>query len=426
MKRIAYLLIVLALFAACSAQGEAEKAEQAVELPPSPETEQQVEVEAETPEEEQKENIVTLRQEGEQTLLSRNQSGTIDGLCLQGSFSTGSVRILDDEEEIYCQENASPKRWCYLGPLTSTELTVRVEQNEQLTAVSLSQPTGTTKAKVSAYLPYNAYRQEILSEGLLDVVDELTVNVGCYWLADGTLDVADGLYETFRDIQQAYPNIKLSCTINPRNGAATAVMTAEGRQKLVQSMKTFCLEWSLSGVDIDWEFPAEGQWDEFSLLIEELSAVLADEGKTVSLAFYPQGIRLSEEAIQGIHKVHVMAYDQFDGQGQHATYETAVDAIDYFCDMGFQSEQLSLGIPAYGRPLNGEARWLLYCDYAHLLNSGENQWEDSYFNSVQLAQDKALLAREEGLQGIFLYHLACDSQDDTSLLKACAEVLHAD
>ena len=200
-------------------------------------------------------------------------------------------------------------------------------------------------------------------------------------------------------------------------------MNAEIRQKLVQSMVDFCTEQNLAGVDIDWEFPAEDQWDEFSDLIVELSSALSSSGKRLSLAFYPEDVNLSSEAIKAIHKVNVMAYDQFDEQGRHSTYETALDSIDYFLSLGFEAEQLSLGIPAYGRPLSGEAVWPLYTDYADQLIGGINLLNDNYFNSPQLAQDKTLLARQEGLQGVFLYHLGCDSYNENSLTLACSEVL---
>ena len=118
-----------------------------------------------------------------------------------------------------------------------------------------------------------------------------------------------------------------------------------------------------------------------------------------------------------------MSYDQFDELGRHSTYQAALDSIDYFLSLGFDAAQLSLGIPAYGRPLSGEAAWPLYADYAAQLCDGTNLLDNSYFNSPQLAQDKSLLARQEGLQGVFLYHLGCDRYDENSLILACADVL---
>ena len=98
-------------------------------------------------------------------------------------------------------------------------------------------------------------------------------------------------------------------------------------------------------------------------------------------------------------------------------------SIDYFCSIGFETSQLSLGIPAYGRPLSAEAVWPDYIDYADQLADGTNLLNGNYFNSQQLAQDKALFARESALQGVFLYHLASDAEGELSLTTACAEVL---
>ena len=70
-------------------------------------------------------------------------------------------------------------------------------------------------------------------------------------------------------------------------------MSVESRQILIQSMTDFCQEHDLAGVDIDWEFPAEDQWDEFSELIVELSAALSKDSRSLSLAFYPEDVNLS-------------------------------------------------------------------------------------------------------------------------------------
>ena len=57
-----------------------------------------------------------------------------------------------------------------------------------------------------------------------------------------------------------------------------------------------------------------------------------------------------------------MAYDQFDNEGAAQYHTDCKDSIDYFLSLGFSPEQLVLGIPAYGRPLDASAQWLLYSD----------------------------------------------------------------
>ena len=417
MKRTTLTLLLALLLCGCSARTELTveteekelpveetQSESAPEPPAQPFAQDSITVEG---------NIATIRLGGQQSY---------DSICLQGLSKAGELMICIDEEEIYMQENGSVDRWCYIGEQDADTITVQLPEGCSLDQFGLSEPSKDENSRLSAYLPYSFYTDTMLSDGSLEFLNELTINVGCYWRADGTLEVKNGLKETIHAIQAAYPELTIYCTINPKQGGAAAIMTEDARQTLTDSMLNFCDETEIDGVDIDWEFPAEDQWDEFSALIVSLSEALSSADRSLSLAFYPEDVILSPEAVKAIHKVNVMAYDQFDEQGRHSTYETADDAIDYFLTLGFEAEQLSLGIPAYGRPLSGEAQWPLYYEYTEQLACGQNLIGDSYFNSTPLAQDKAIFARESGLQGIFLYHLACDDQTH-SLTTAAAQAL---
>lgn len=415
-RRMSALLLVL-LLCGCSARteavGEAEEQEMQTETvqeesPPAP-AEQTVSVDILTVEG----NLATIRMDGQLNY---------DSICLQGLGEAGELTICIDGEKVYKQESGLGNRWCYVGPQDADTLTIQLPEGSSLEQFGLPEPTEKGKSRLSAYLPYSSYTDDMLSDGFLGLLDELTVNVGCYWRADGSLEIKNGLPEMLATIRAAYPELTIYCTINPKQGGAAAIMTEKARQTLVDSILSFCDENEMDGVDIDWEFPEEDQWDEFSQLIVQLSQTLSSTDKNLSVAFYPQDVILSPEAMKAIQKVNVMAYDQFDEQGRHSTYETAVASIDYFLTLGFEAKQLSLGIPAYGRPLSGEAQWSLYYEYAEQLAYGQNQIGDSYFNSPQLVQDKAVFARESKLQGIFLYHLACDDSSH-SLTAAASQVL---
>lgn len=284
-------------------------------------------------------------------------------------------------------------------------------------------PEEAIPCQLNAYLPLNACSDAVLNSPLLTQLDGVTVNVGCYWRADATLELKERLPVVLEHLKTTQPDLKLFCTINPKNGAAAAIDSAEERSLLVENMLDFCDSYDLDGVDIDWEFPQGKEWEDFSALIVELSQALAQEDRSLSLAFYPEDVNLSAEAIKAAHSIHVMAYDQFDEEGYHSTYQSAENAIAYFTALGFEEEQLILGIPAYGRPLDAAAQWPLYCDYAAQLADGTDLLGENYFNSPQTAAKKALLAQEQGLKGVFLYHLACDSQDELSLTRAIRKAL---
>ena len=79
-----------------------------------------------------------------------------------------------------------------------------------------------------------------------------------------------------------------------------------------------------------------------------------------------------------------------------------------------------LGIPAYGRPLDASAQWLLYSDIDLSAVSSEdpNRIGDFFFNTPQLAAEKAQYAKEQELGGVMIYHLLCDKTDEDSLIYA--------
>ena len=358
--------------------------------------------------------VDSFTQEGNTVTISLAEEQSFDFILLQGISGAGTLTICINDNEIYSKDNESPDRWCYLGQQTTSALTVTLPEGCTIEGFHL--PEKTQEQRLCAYLPVTSYSAEMLNSGILESLDAVTLNVGCYWQADGTLDVKPALTEAIEQIHSAYPELELWCTINPKNAAAGAIYTAEQRALLIRNIEQFCEEQGLDGVDIDWEFPAENEWEAFSAFIVELR----ESGLKLSLAFYPEDIKLSDEAVKTVSAVNVMAYDQFDEAGRHSTYETTAESIEYFLNLGFAPEQLCLGIPAYGRPLDGSAQWPLYCDYASQLADGTDLLGDAYFNSPQLAQDKCALAKGEALGGVFLYHLGCD---DGSLTQAAAEVL---
>ncbi len=415
-------LFLLLLLSACSTPRTAPVEEAAPPTPPAPPV---VEEPVEKPAEPEKEIPAdTLEFQDGRLILTLGQERSYEGIFLQEIDGEGDISISLDGTEVYRQENSQTQRFCYLGEQTSSTIEIDFSEGCSVRGAEVIK-TPEDDTSLSAYLPYNTWTPRMLENGSLEQLDDITVNVGVYWRGDGSLEVKDGLREMLAAIHSAYPDLEIFCTINPKKGGAAALFTPESRQLLIENMLTFAEEEQLSGIDIDWEFPADDQWDEFSELIVELSTALHSADKRLSLAFYPDTATLSQEAIQSIHRVHVMAYDQFDDKGYHSTYAGAVEAIDSFLTLGFREEQLSLGIPAYGRPTNEAAEWPFYGDHAAELAEDRNLLNNNYFNSPQLVQDKALLSAQKGLQGVFLYHLGCDSSDgeSISLREAAAAVL---
>lgn len=297
------------------------------------------------------------------------------------------------------------------------------ESTAQLTEAAAS-------PQLCAYLPVSSlpedaaaalepYRQSISS------LDYLILNTGVYWAADGTLEVSPAFSQTAKLLSG---QTKLWATVNPKGAlvregsAGSSIATEQQRQTLCQNILKLCREYSLDGIDIDWEFPQEEEWDSFSLLLVQLKQLLSSQPQPIALsvALYPQQNQLNAEAMQALDRIHLMAYDQFDQQGFHSTLQTAQEAVEQLLQQGADARQLSLGIPAYGRPLDASAQWVFYKDIPQDI-SRENPDLDGeiFFNSAATAVAKTQFACDSKLGGVMLYHLLCDRTDEDSLIAAC-------
>ncbi|WP_195282690.1 glycoside hydrolase family 18 protein [Harryflintia acetispora] len=282
----------------------------------------------------------------------------------------------------------------------------------------------------SAYLPAST-KPKALGEyrESLALLRQVTLITGACWDAQGEVQVIDQNYPALLAALKEYAGEdgpKILSTFYParelvRAGSAgESVATPERRSALIRSLIAHCEEYGLDGIDFDWETPKdESEWAFYSALITEAAKALEERGLLLSAALYPGDCQyLSSEAVAALPTLNLMAYDQFDDGGRHSTYLAAYEAAAKARGVGFAPAQLCLGIPTYGRPLDGSASWPLYRDAA--LGYAQNEADGAYYNSPALARDKAAFAALEGFGGVFLYHLGGDlpAPDRLSLLQS--------
>lgn len=282
-------------------------------------------------------------------------------------------------------------------------------------------------ASAGAYLPaatpadtLDAYRSSFA------VLERVTVITGLCWDKNGKVQVLDQnlplLLEKLSSLRAEY-GFSLYATVFPSSRlrseglAGDTVATPEQRAVLAESLSAFAAEWELDGIDFDWEFPASpSEWESYGALLLETAKQLEEDSRGISFALYPENLSSlpSQAANAGI--LHLMVYDQFDEDGYHATFSAACSAIADAKALGYQ--EISLGIPTYGRPLDGSAIWPLWRDLPS--DSESCVIAGVYYNTPSLARSKAALAQLEGLSGVFFYHLVGDLplSDTRSLLGA--------
>lgn len=196
----------------------------------------------------------------------------------------------------------------------------------------------------------------------------------------------------------------------------------------------------IDGIDFDWEYPnGVTEWKYYGDLIMRVSEAIDSTGKDkyISLALSADNVRLTQEQIDAVDFVQMMAYDRFDiVDGNHSSFRSgAYSSMRYFVNIGFKPSQLVLGIPLYGRPTSWDTVWTnygygdtvystqgkdpytywdniqwLYYDGTNLDGSikYDNEFMQVWVNGAALVADKTAYVIEQGFAGVMLWRESTD------------------
>lgn len=209
---------------------------------------------------------------------------------------------------------------------------------------------------------------------------------------------------------------------------------------LVQSIKQLIADDDrVDGIDIDWEYPTSAyEWKVYGDMLVEARKMLDASGKDkyISLALSAGSVTLTQEHIDAVDFVQMMAYDRFDiVDGNHSSFRSgAYSSMRYFVNIGFKPSQLVLGLPLYGRPTSWDTVWTnygygdtvystqgkdpytywdniqwLYYDGTNLDNiKYDNEFMQVWVNGAALIADKTAYVIEQGFAGVMLWRESTD------------------
>jgi chitinase len=190
----------------------------------------------------------------------------------------------------------------------------------------------------------------------------------------------------------------------------------------VQKAGQFAQDYALDGIDIDWEYPDEGESSQNYLkLMQDLRGILP-EGKLLTSAVVSQG-SLAEgipaEVFPVVDFLNIMVYDE--SETDHSPYWAAEEALDYWQGRGLPPEKTVLGVPFYGRPEGIAYRKLVQTDPSAADGDvSEFEGKKIYYNGMATMQRKTELAMQRA-SGIMIWELAHDTLDSTSLLGVISQ-----
>ncbi len=190
------------------------------------------------------------------------------------------------------------------------------------------------------------------------------------------------------------------------------------RTAFVNNLVNFVNQYNLDGVDMDWEYPREGNEPQhFELLMQELGQAMHSRGKLLTAAVVVSGWN-ADGVLSGVFDdvdfLNIMAYDGPD----HGSMAQATGGLDYWLGRGLPKEKAILGVPFYSRP---QAQ-----SYASLLAQGASPNSDSFqgnnYNGIPTIKAKTQMALDRA-GGIMMWELSHDTTDpNTSLLAAIHQV----
>ncbi len=223
--------------------------------------------------------------------------------------------------------------------------------------------------------------------------------------------------------------------------------TATGRNTFIKSIMDVVRQYSLHGVDMDWEFPrtTNGTDITFTALMKELSDSCHRDAKyyltmAVTAGKYAGAIRdaIKDEVFGYVDFFNVMAYDDFSTTvpyKHHSDMALANTCLNYWLTTrAAPINKCVLGIPAYGRP-SGITQSGTVLTYNDILGRGGDPLKDSaivtaggisnytiYYNGTYTAKVKAKTALQR-CNGIMMWEKGQDNHAANSLLKAVCDTM---
>lgn len=338
---------------------------------------------------------------------------------------------------------------------TASEETTTVSQTEESTTTTEQTTTAqttttaeTTTQKVTTTVPTTvttATTPQIIEseENRMNVIGYLTTwNYGCYKTLDWSNlthiniafvnpdtngvfknDMGSGLSNV---VKTAHENgVKVLASLGGWGGSVNYPALVDDkatRDKLNENLIDFVKKYDLDGIDLDIEGDVDNSfWKYYEAWVDELRALCDDNELLLTTAvgkWYSQ--KISDHTFMQFDLVNMMIYDNTSDYN-HASYEFALDNIDYYIDRGVDAEKLVIGVPFYARRPD-----FTYMSYKNIISaSADNFNSDSYdeytYNGKDTMLKKCELSKNYG--GIMIWELGDDATGEYSLLSLIGDAV---
>ncbi|WP_109434510.1 glycosyl hydrolase family 18 protein [Aquimarina sp. AU119] len=345
-----------------------------------------------------------------------------DGSVSKVEFYNGTTKLGEDVTSPYSYtwNNATIGSFSLTAKATDNENKQSTSSVVSITVGNDGGCTGNSDFKVVGYMPsWQGTPSNIQYDKLTHInYSFLLPN------SDGSLRPLDGTAKMQQIITQGHAQgVKVLIAVGgwmDGNDSAFTTLAANPstRTIFINNLVNFVNQYNLDGVDMDWEYPREGNEPQnYELLMQELGQAMHSRGKLLTAAVVVSGWN-ADGILSGVFDdvdfLNIMAYDGPD----HSSMGQAEGGLNYWLSRGLPKSKAVLGVPFYSRPQ--------VKSYTELLAMGANPNSDSYqgmnYNGIATIKAKTEMAIERG-GGIMMWELSHDTNDQaTSLLAAIHQV----
>lgn len=217
-------------------------------------------------------------------------------------------------------------------------------------------------------------------------------------------------------------------------GKSSAFITVANSASLSQTFANnalaLCQTHGLTGIDIDWEFPAYGQETAFKNFFKILYETLNPQGYKVSAAAGGEAAHADKwqsDVFNYIDDLNIMSYDAGAVYSNHASLQFMKDAMELYHTQGCPYSKMLGGVAFYSRC----AGVLMFSDILNGVGSSnkqttyENDLTGGYcYNGKNTIEDKIdWVVGTKGGIGILIWEVTQDVTGTYSLLGACHDAM---
>lgn len=388
-------------------------------------------------------------------ILSGCSSGTREALASADLPDVTDSPVISYDLPISTEATTTSEDTTQATTTASEETTTTASQTEtvqttteQTATVQTTTTAETTTQKVTTTAPTTVTAvttpQIIESEeNRMNVIGYLTTwNYGCYktldWSnlthiniafvnpdANGVFknDMGSGLSDV---VETAHENgVKVLASLGGWGGSVNypALVSSDStREKLSENLIDFVRKYDLDGIDLDIEGDVDNSfWNYYEVWVDELRALCDDNGLLLTTAvgkWYSQ--KISDRTFAQFDLVNMMIYDNTSDHN-HASYEFALENIEYYTSRGVDAEKLVIGVPFYARRPD-----FSYMTYDDIIAASASAFSDDVYdgytyNGRDTMLKKCELSKDYG--GIMIWELSGDANGEASLLKLIGDAL---